>query len=137
MATPAATTTEVRVVAPRPDKKRKATRAYLVLALLAGTALAAYFIHGYLTRDEVSTDDAQIDADVVPISARVGGVVMELGVQDNAAIKKDQVLAVIDKSDYEAKLAAAQADLGAAEAQAEAAQKQVILDYLQRNAGQQ
>jgi membrane fusion protein (multidrug efflux system) len=124
MATPAVTTTEARVVAPK-AKKNKATRAYLVLALLAGSALAAYFIHGYLTRDEVSTDDAQVDADVVPISARVGGVVVELGVQDNAPVKKDQVIAVIDKSDYEAKLGAARADLQAAEAQADAAQKQV------------
>jgi membrane fusion protein, multidrug efflux system len=124
MATPATTTTEARVVAPR-SKKSKAARAYLVLALLAGAALSAYFIHGYMTRDEVSTDDAQVDADVVPISSRVGGVVVELGVQDNATVKKDQVLAVIDKSDYEAKLTAAQADLDDAEAQADAAHKQV------------
>src|SRR5262249_16808256 len=56
------------VVAPIPRKK-KAMRAYMLLAGLAGAALAVYFIHGYLTRDEVTTDDAQVDADVVPIAA--------------------------------------------------------------------
>jgi membrane fusion protein (multidrug efflux system) len=119
------TITEARTVSPKPAKKNKALRAYIVLGLLASSALAAYFIHGFLTRDEVSTDDAQVDADVVPIASRVGGVVVELDVQDNAPIKAKQTLAVIDQADYQAKLAAAKADLAAAQAQAEAADSQV------------
>src|SRR5579872_4722939 len=108
MANPATTTPEAKVVAPK--KGSKAMRAYLVLALLAGSALAAYFIHGYVTRDQVSTDDAQVDADVVPISSRVGGVVVELDVQDNAPVKAGQTLAVIDRTDYQNKLDIAKAE---------------------------
>jgi membrane fusion protein (multidrug efflux system) len=118
-----ATPTEARVVAPK--KTNKAMRAYLVLALLAGSALALYFIHGYLTRDEVSTDDAQVDADVVPISAQVSGLIVKLNVTDNQPIKAGTVIAEIDPVEYKNKLAAANAALEAARAQEDAANSQV------------
>jgi len=108
-----------------PQRKKKATRAYLVLAALAGAILAIYFIHGYLTKDEVATDDAQTDADVVPVSARVSGVVLKMHVQDNQEVKAGQLIAEIDPADYDAKVTAAEADLAAAQAQAEAADAQV------------
>nr|HEX4317750.1 HlyD family secretion protein [Kofleriaceae bacterium] len=100
-------------------------RAYLVLALLVGAALAAYFLHGYMTRNEVSTDDAQVDADVVPISARVGGVVVKINVSDNTPIKANTVIAEIDPADYDQRVAQATADLEAAKAQQEIADSQV------------
>lgn len=115
--------TEARVVAPKP--KRKALRAYLVVAALAGAALAAYFIHGYMTRDLVSTDDAQVDADVVPIGTRVMGPIVELKVGDNQPVKKNDLIAVVDKTDYESKRNAAKAELDAALAAQGAANAQV------------
>jgi len=121
-----ADTTEQPKLAP-PSRKKKATRAYMLLALLAGSAVAIYFIHGYLTRDEVSTDDAQTDADVIPVSARVQGVVLKMGVEDNQEVKAGQLIAEIDPADAQAKLTAAQADLDAAEAQADAADAQVAI----------
>jgi len=108
-----------------PPRKKKAMRAYLLLGFLATAVVAIYFIHGYLTRDEVSTDDAQVDADVTPVSARVAGVVLKMNVTDNQDVKAGQVIAEIDPADYNAKVAAAQADLDAATAQAEAADAQV------------
>ncbi len=112
------------LVAPVP-KKKKATRAYLLLAGLAFGAVAVYFIHGYITRDEVETDDAQVDADVVPISTRVGGVILKMGVQDNQKVEAGTVIAQIDDADYTAKVEVAQADLDAATAQAASADAQV------------
>ena len=118
-----ADTTEPKLAPP--PRKKKALRAYLVLALLAGSVVGVYFIHSFLTRDEVSTDDAQVDADVVPVSARVPGVVLRMLVHDNDEVKAGQLIAEIDPADYDAKVAAAQADLDAATAQAEAADAQV------------
>jgi membrane fusion protein, multidrug efflux system len=102
-------------------RKRSARTAYLILAGLAGAAVAAYFIHGYLTRDEVGTDDAQIDADVVPVAARVGGVVLHMHVADDQPVAAGDVLAEIDPADYQTRLDAAVAEEAAAHAQAEAA----------------
>ena len=60
-----------------------------------------------LTRDEVKTDDAQVDADVVPVATRVGGVVLQMQVHDNEKVEAGQVIAEIDDADYKAKVAAA------------------------------
>ena len=110
---------------PSPPPKKKATRAYFVLLALAGLVVGTYFVRGYMTRDLVSTDDAQVDADVVPVSTRVGGVVLHMKVTDNQAVKAGTPIAEIDPADFAAKVAAAQADLDAADAQADAADAQV------------
>jgi membrane fusion protein (multidrug efflux system) len=120
MAEPAAT--KATVVAPR---KRKALRAYLVLAALAVIALAAYFIRGYLTRDVVSTDDAQIEADVVPIAAQVGGMVLRTRVEDNQPVAANAVIAEIDPAVYNFEVAEAQAELDSALSMAQQAEDQV------------
>ena len=103
------------VVAPVPRKK-KAMRAYMILFGLTATALAVYFIHGYVTRNEVATDDAQVDADVVPISTRVGGVVLHMRVADNQRVDAGAVIAEIDDADYKLEAAAAQDELDVATA---------------------
>ena len=114
---------EPQIISPR---KSKAKRAYLVLAALALGVLAVYYIPGYLTRNEVTTDDAQIDADVVPIASRVSGVVLHVNVKDNQRVEANKtVIAEIDPADYNAKVAVAQADADAADDQADAAVAQL------------
>jgi membrane fusion protein (multidrug efflux system) len=120
------------VAAPAPRRKR-ARRAYLLLAGLAGGVLAVYFVHGYLTRDEVKTDDAQVDADVVPLAARVAGVIRQLRVADNQRVEAGAVIARLDDADLKAKVAAAQADLDAATAQAESAN--ALVDIVRSTSG--
>jgi membrane fusion protein (multidrug efflux system) len=110
------------VVAPR---KSKARRAYLLLFGLVVVALAVYFIHGYATRNEIKTDDAQVEADVTPVATRVAGVVSHMKIVDNQKVEANQVIAEIDDADYKAKVAAAEADLQAATAQADSADAQV------------
>jgi membrane fusion protein, multidrug efflux system len=63
-----------------------------------------------------STDDAFVAGDVTPLSARVSGTITEMPVNDFQAIRKDDLIAVIDPSDYKAELDLAQANLAAAEA---------------------
>jgi len=113
-----------KVVAPIP-RKSKARRAYMLLLGLVVVALGVYFIHGYATRDEVKTDDAQIEADVTPVATRVGGVILKMNISDNAKVEAGKVIAQIDDADYKAKVEAAKADLDAATAQAESADAQV------------
>ena len=63
-----------------------------------------------------STDDAFIAGDVTPLSARVSGYITEMPVNDFQTIRKGDLIAVIDPSDYQAQLDLAQANLAAAEA---------------------
>ncbi|HEY4924169.1 MAG TPA: HlyD family secretion protein [Roseiarcus sp.] len=62
------------------------------------------------------TDDAFIAGDVTPLSARVSGYITEVAVDDYQSVHKDDLIAIIDPSDYQAQLALAQANLAAAQA---------------------
>ncbi|HEX9109349.1 MAG TPA: biotin/lipoyl-binding protein, partial [Longimicrobiales bacterium] len=103
---------------PQPRGKRRVLYVVAAVAVAAGAALGA---HAYLTRGEVSTDDAQVEADVVALAPRVGGPVAEVLVGDNAHVTAGQPLFRVDEADYQARVRQAQADLATAQAQVVAA----------------
>ncbi len=76
------------------------------LAILA--AVAWFVIHS--GRIE-STDNAYVQAEKVPVSAAIGGRVVEVNVRENQHVKKGEVLFRLDARDLEAAHAAAQAEL--------------------------
>jgi membrane fusion protein (multidrug efflux system) len=71
----------------------------------------------YLSSYE-STDDAQADVHLYPVSARVSGYVIRVNVDDNQWVEKGTVLVEIDPKDYEVAVAQAQANLSNAESTA-------------------
>ena len=64
--------------------------------------------HHYSTHE--TTDDAQIDGDIYPISSRIRGHVVAVEVENNEFVKKGTVLVRIDPTDYQVALERAQAD---------------------------
>jgi membrane fusion protein (multidrug efflux system) len=104
---------------------RRAKRAYLILGAVAAVAAIAWLGHGALTQGKQSTDDAQVEADVVPLAARVGGVVKATPVHDNQVVKAGDVLFELDPADLAVEVARAEAELEAAHAQQAAADAQV------------
>ncbi len=108
-----------------PAVKRGRSKPYLILGAVVAVALAAYGGVSWLSRGKESTDDAQVDADVVAVSARVGGAVLKVHVLDNQQVHKGDLLVEIDPADLTAKEKQAQAELAAAHAQAAAADAQV------------
>lgn len=93
--------------------------------LILGGAVAAAIVLGgtyeITHRGLESTDDAQIDADVVAIAPRTSGVVVKVAFVENERIKAGQVLAELDDAPAKAKLAEAEANLEVAVANADAA----------------
>jgi len=67
-----------------------------------------------------STDDAQVDVHLYPVSARVSGYVTKVNVADNQYVHQGDVLVEIDPKDYEVAVAQARASLANAEATAQA-----------------
>jgi membrane fusion protein (multidrug efflux system) len=65
------------------------------------------------------TNDAYLQADITPISAKVGGYLRDLPIQDFEHVRKGQILAQLVDDDYRATVAQAQAGVSAAIAQAE------------------
>lgn len=96
------------------------TRVRILVGAVVLVALAAG-IWWWTSRNRESTDDAQVDAGVTPIAARVGGTVMSVPIVDNQQVKEGTVLLEIDKRDFEIALDRARAELADAEASAAAA----------------
>ncbi len=63
-----------------------------------------------------STDDANIAGDVTPLAAKVAGYIQQVAVGDFQPVKKHDLIAVIEPSDYRAQLLQAEANLAAAQA---------------------
>jgi membrane fusion protein (multidrug efflux system) len=92
----------------------------VVLLLAAATALAYHYYAGW-----ESTDDAQIDGYINPISSRVAGYITNVYVDDNQYVKAGTLLAKIDPKDFEVAVASAQANLDNDQATAVASQVNV------------
>ena len=101
---------------------------WVLLALLIIIIIAAYAVWSYYAARE-STDDAQIDAHIVPISARVSGTVEKVNVDDNQYVEAGTVLVQLDPTDYQVALERARAELQDAMATLQAAQTGVPLTH--------
>jgi membrane fusion protein, multidrug efflux system len=94
-------------------------RMFIIIGVVV-LLVAGFFLWRYFNSYE-STDDAQIDGHLNPVSARVGGHVQKLLVDDNQYVKAGQPLVQIDPRDYEVIVARAKADYDNAVAEAQAA----------------
>jgi membrane fusion protein, multidrug efflux system len=98
----------------RSNSRRNRLIVIAVLVLVVG----GLFLWRYLSSYE-STDDAQVDVHLSPVSARISGYVIKVNVGDNQWVQKGDVLVEIDPKDYEVAVEQAQANLASAEATAE------------------
>src|SRR5258705_6450620 len=96
----------------------KRRRTLLILIAVAVLLVGGFFLWRYLNSYE-STDDAQADVHLYPVSARISGYVVRVNVEDNQWVEKGTVLVEIDPKDYEVAVAQAQANLSNAEATAQ------------------
>src|SRR5262249_26048410 len=103
-------------------KKRRALK---IIGGVAGVVILGVLVYLLLNAGKESTDDAQVDADVVPLAPHVAGFVAAVPVVENQTVKKGDVVLRIDDRDYQARVAQAQAELESVQAQAEAADAQV------------
>src|ERR1700677_1863035 len=111
------TASEHNVPAAAAVAPRSKSRPYVILAIVVAVGLSVALVVSWMSRGRESTDDAQIDADVVVVSTRVGGAVLKVHVTDNQQVKKGDLLVEIDPADLTARAKQAEAELAAAKAQ--------------------
>ena len=85
-------------------------RIMILLVVLAVLVPASIVLYRRLAAWE-STDDAQIDGYIYPVSSRVPGYVTRVTVDNNTYVKAGTVLARLDPTDYEVAIANAKATL--------------------------
>ncbi len=113
-ARPAARRPSIAAPAPAPRSRAR----WIVFAVL--TVLVVAVVVAWLHfRHYESTDDAQIDGHINPISSRISGYVIKVNVDDNQFVHAGDVLVQIDPTDYKVAVAKAEADLADAIANAE------------------
>jgi membrane fusion protein, multidrug efflux system len=96
-----------------------------IAGLIVLVAAAGVGLWLFLTAGRESTDDAQVDAHVTQIAARVGGTVQRVLVEDNRHVEAGATLVEIDPRDFQVAIDRARAALADAEAAAVAAQSEV------------
>lgn len=109
------------------EPKKKPNR---VLPIVLGVILLAGIIFGikeYIYYGKhIDTDDAQIDGDISPVVARVGGYVDSIFFEENGHVEKGQVLVKLDDRDYKVRLEQALSAKQSASAGVGVGQSQII-----------
>jgi membrane fusion protein (multidrug efflux system) len=100
-----------------PTARRKRRRNLVILIAAVVVIAAGLLVWRYLSSYE-STDDAQADVHLYPVSARISGYVIRVKVDDNQWVHQGDLLVEIDPTDYQVALTQAQANLANAEATA-------------------
>lgn len=104
----------------QPSGKKKILPVLLGIIILASIAFGvSKFIYSAHHED---TDDAQVDADINPVVARVGGYVNQIFFEDNQLVKKGDTLLTIDDREFKLKAEQAEAALMNASAMRDAAE---------------
>jgi membrane fusion protein, multidrug efflux system len=108
-------------VTPAPRRRRGFVIVVVILLVLVGVGL---WWRSTYTED---TDDAQVNGHLIQVSARISGQVAKVDVEENQQVKRGDVIAELDPSDYQVAVENAQAALDSARAFAQAAQVNVPL----------
>jgi membrane fusion protein (multidrug efflux system) len=105
-----------------PWYRRITKRILLLLTLILAMAALSPFAYHYLQSYE-STDDAQIDGHIDPLSSRIDGTVVAVHVENNDRVTAGELLVEVDPRDYEVAVAQAKARLELAVAQVASAKQ--------------
>lgn len=96
----------------------------LFILLGLGVIVLTVFLYRYFAY-RVSTDDAQIDGDIIPVVSRVSAYVDHIGVNENDRVSHDQLLLKLDTTDLANTLAQEKSALQQAKNQLKVAQLQL------------
>ena len=93
-----------------PTRRTDVRRRVLLVVLGLAVILVSVLLYRYFSAWE-STDDAEINGYIYPVSSRVSGYVTRVAVDDNQYVEAGTVLVQLDPQDYKVALATARATL--------------------------
>ncbi len=102
---------ETEIEAPRSRRRGFIVVGVVVVAIIA----LGIWWHSTFSED---TDDAQVNGHLIQVSARVGGQVLKVDVEENQTVKAGDPIVELDPSDYQVAVENAEAALASAKANA-------------------
>jgi len=113
------------------EDKPRSKKPLIIIGIVVLVIAVAAFIVWFLTRNQVSTDDAYTDGNTVTMAPKISGYVDALYINDNMHIQKGELLLRIDQRDYLASKAQAEAQLALARAQLKSAEDSLRIARVQ------
>ncbi len=114
--------------APITRGRRKAFFIFFVILLAVAAGGLLYWLH---ERNFESTDDAQVDGHLIPVTSRIDGTVAHVYVEDNQPVKAGQLLVDLDPRDYQVLLDQALAQLSQARSMVVAQQPNIPITQVE------
>ncbi len=108
------TSTSTDIQAPEAGRKSPVSKIIALLVVIGGAVSGGLYIHHAANFE--STDNAQLDGDIVPVRGKLAGYLAEVRFRDNQKVKKGDTLAIYETIDLTAQLEQAKARLAAAQA---------------------
>ena len=109
----------------RPAPQRRRLRVILLGAIAVLLCVGGFKLWNYLQSYE-STDDAEVDGYLDPISSRINGTITKVYVDNNQRVAAGQLLVQLDPRDYQMALEQARAQLAQANADLNSARQQYV-----------
>jgi membrane fusion protein (multidrug efflux system) len=114
--------------APVSRGRRRAFTIFFLILLIIGVGGLLYWLHA---RNFETTDDAQVDAHLIPVTSRIDGTVIRVYVEDNQTVKPGDPLVDLDPRDYQASLDQALAGLAQARSMVVAQQPNIPITQVE------
>jgi membrane fusion protein (multidrug efflux system) len=111
--------------------KPRSKKPLIIVAVIVLVLAIAGFIYWFAKRNQVTTDDAYTDGNVITMVPKVSGYVVQLDINDNQHVRKGDLLVRIDPRDYLTAQAQAQAALALAKAQLQSAEEALRIARVQ------
>ena len=102
--------------------KPRSKKPLIILGAVVVVAAIVAFIFWFAYRNQVSTDDAYTDGNVITMAPKVSGYVVELLIDDNSRVRKGELLLRIEPQDFQTARTAALSQLALAKAQLKTAE---------------
>ena len=103
--------TERSFPVPEPPPARGRWKTVLILVLIVAALATGGVLYWNYAQTYESTDDAQVEAHLNGISARIAGTITAIHADENQVVKAGELVAELDPSDYQVTLEQARAEM--------------------------
>jgi membrane fusion protein, multidrug efflux system len=114
-------------------QKRLSVKAIFLIIAVSVIILGIGTIAIYSVWSHESTDNAQINGDIIPLRTTITGFVRQIRFNENGQVKKGDTLVLFDTVDLVAQVKQAEAQLNAAQTEFESSRKQVTASSFSNN----